>query len=60
MFNAVSDFVIFCRVERPLADLTCKAYERDVRVCLDFLRAQGIAALAELRTPDEADRRGWA
>jgi hypothetical protein len=28
MFNALSDFVIFCRVERRLADLTCKAYER--------------------------------
>jgi integrase/recombinase XerD len=52
MFNALSDFVIFCRVERRLADMTCKAYERDVRACLDFLRAQGIAALAEARTRD--------
>jgi site-specific recombinase XerD len=52
MFNAVSDFVIFCRVERRLADLTCTAYERDVRAWLDFLRAQGIAALIEIRTPD--------
>jgi site-specific recombinase XerC len=52
MFNALSDFVIFCRVERRLAELTCKAYERDVRACLDFLRRQGIAALAEVRTPD--------
>jgi integrase/recombinase XerC len=48
MFNALSDFIIFCRVERRLADLTCKAYERDVR----FLRSQGLAALAEIRTPD--------
>jgi site-specific recombinase XerD len=39
-------------VERRLADLTCKAYERDVRACLEFLRVQGIAALAEIRTPD--------
>jgi site-specific recombinase XerD len=52
MFNALSDFLIYCRVERRLADLTCRAYERDVRACLDFLRAQGIAALAEIRTPD--------
>ena len=50
MFNALSDFLIYCRVERHLADLTCKAYERDVRACLEFLRSQGIAALAEVRT----------
>jgi site-specific recombinase XerD len=52
MFNALSDFLIYCRVERRLADLTCKAYERDVRACLEFLRAHGIAALTEVRTPD--------
>ncbi len=52
MFNALSDFIIYCRVERRLADLTCKAYERDVRACLEHLRLQGIAALAEIRTPD--------
>lgn len=52
MFNALSDFIIFCRVERRLADLTCKAYERDVRACLDFMRSQGISALIEIRTPD--------
>lgn len=52
MFNALSDFIIFCRIERRLADLTCKAYERDVRACLGYLRAQGIAALAEIHTAD--------
>ena len=26
----VADFLAFCRVERRLAELTCKAYERDV------------------------------
>jgi site-specific recombinase XerD len=52
VFNALSDFVIFCRVERRLAELTCTAYERDVRACLDFLRSKGIAALIEIRTPD--------
>jgi site-specific recombinase XerD len=52
MFIALSDFLIYCRIERRLADLTCKAYERDVRACLQFLRGGGIAALAEIRTPD--------
>jgi site-specific recombinase XerD len=52
MFNALSDFIIYCRVERRLADLTCQAYERDVRACIDFLRRQGLAALAEVRTAD--------
>jgi site-specific recombinase XerD len=52
MRNALSDFLIYCRVERRLADLTCKAYERDVRACLDFLRSQGISALVEIHTPD--------
>jgi site-specific recombinase XerD len=52
MFNAVSDFVLFCRVERRLAHLTCKAYERDVRACIEFLRSQGVSALVEVRTSD--------
>jgi site-specific recombinase XerD len=52
MFNALSDFVLFCRVERRLSDLTCKAYERDVRACIEFLRSQGISTLLEVRTSD--------
>lgn len=52
MQNAVSDFVIYCRVERRLADLTCAAYERATRACLKFLRKQGIGALADIRTRD--------
>lgn len=51
MFNALSDFLIHCRIERRLADLTCKAYDRDVRACLEFLRGEGIAALTEIRAP---------
>ena len=47
MFNALSDFLIYCRVERRLSEMTCKAYERDVRACLEFLRAGGLASLAE-------------
>jgi integrase/recombinase XerC len=65
MFNALSDFVIFCRIERRLSELTCRAYERDVRACLTFLRDQeGVCALGDVRTPelrrflaDEAQRR---
>jgi site-specific recombinase XerD len=52
MFNALSDFIIFCRVERRLSELTCKPYERDVRTCVEFLRSQGISALLEVRTSD--------
>src|SRR5207245_6993358 len=52
MLNALSDFLIYCRVERRLSDLTCKAYERDVRACLDFLHSRGISALAEIHTPE--------
>ncbi len=52
MLNALADFLIYCRVERRLADLTCKAYERDVRACVEFLRTQGICALVEIRTTD--------
>lgn len=52
MLNAIADYVIYLRVERRLADATCIAYERNVRKCIEFLRSQGIAALAEIRTPD--------
>ena len=52
MFNALADFLIYCRIERRLADLTCKAYERDVRACLTHMRSQDIAALTEIRTPN--------
>jgi site-specific recombinase XerD len=50
VFNALSDFVVFCRVERRLAELTCKAYERDVRACVEHLRGQELAVLAEAQT----------
>ena len=52
MHNALSDFIIYCRVERRLSKHTCRAYERDVRSCIEFVRAQGIAVLVEIRTPD--------
>ncbi|MGH2848187.1 MAG: site-specific integrase, partial [Thermoleophilaceae bacterium] len=43
----LDDFVRYCAVERRLAPLTCSAYERDVRACLRFLAAEGIAAWAQ-------------
>jgi site-specific recombinase XerC len=36
MFDALSDFIIYCRVERRLSELTRRAYERDVRPCLQM------------------------
>ena len=35
-----------------LAELTCSAYERDVRACLRFLQASGIRNWAEVRPPE--------
>jgi site-specific recombinase XerD len=52
MSSAPLDVLIYCRVERRLAVLTCKVYERDVRACIEFLRAQGVSALAKVRTVD--------
>jgi integrase/recombinase XerD len=46
----LADFLRFCAMRRRLAPLTCSAYERDVSACLGYLRAEGIADLAEVRT----------
>lgn len=45
-------FVRFCRFERRLAELTCSAYERDIRACLKYLRGEGFASWSEVRPPD--------
>jgi site-specific recombinase XerD len=45
----LADFQRFCASERRLAPTTCVAYERDVRVCLDYLQGEGIRGLAEVR-----------
>lgn len=52
MLDALSDFLIYCRVERRLSDPTCKAYERDARACLQHLGDEGITTLGDIRTPD--------
>ena len=33
MREEVADFLHYCRIERRLSEITCKAYERDVRAC---------------------------
>lgn len=48
MFDALSDFLIYCWVERRLSELTCGAYERDVGACLEFLGDAGKQALDEI------------
>jgi integrase/recombinase XerD len=64
MENELADFLHYCQVERRLAELTCTAYERDVRACLRFLQADGFTAWQAVRPPDlrrflaaEAERR---
>jgi site-specific recombinase XerD len=52
MDRELADFVVFCRVERRLADATCRAYERDVRACLQFLAERGVRELGAVRAPD--------
>src|SRR5437016_5223700 len=64
MQQEVADFLHYCRIERRLADLTCAAYERDVKACVRFLNEHGIDDLRLVRAPDlrrflaaEAERR---
>jgi integrase/recombinase XerD len=64
MENELADFLHYCRIERRLADLTCTAYERDVRACRRFLQADGFTDWRAVRPPDlrrflaaEAERR---
>jgi integrase/recombinase XerD len=52
MDTEVADFLTFCRVERRLAELTCRAYERDVRACQRFLQEAGLESWAEVRPPE--------
>jgi hypothetical protein len=36
--NELTDFLRYCRLDRRLAEATCKAHERNVRACLAFFR----------------------
>ncbi|MGB2953197.1 MAG: site-specific integrase, partial [Gaiellaceae bacterium] len=64
MREEVADFLHYCRIERRLSEMTCKAYERDVKACLAFLSERGIGDLGLVRPPHlraflaaEAERR---
>jgi site-specific recombinase XerD len=52
VFDVLDDFLIFCDVERRLSPLTCRAYHRDVRACLTFLEAEGVADLTAVTVRD--------
>lgn len=52
-----AEFLSFCEVERRLSAQTCRAYGRDVRACLTFLRSEGIDALEEARIAHLRDQR---
>ncbi len=52
MQSEVDDFIRYVRIERRLADLTCSAYERDVKACLRFLAGEGMTQWNSVRPPD--------
>ena len=52
MRRELDDFVRYCRVERRLAEATCRAYERDVRACAVYLEDEGITRWSDVRAPD--------
>lgn len=52
MQSEVDDFIRYVRIERRLADLTCSAYERDVRACLRFLASEEVSEWSAVRAPD--------
>ena len=51
MDTELADFLHYCRVERRLAELTCTAYERDVRACMRFLQGEGVTAWQAVGPP---------
>lgn len=53
----LEDFVTFCRVEPRLADLTCRAYERDARGRVEFRARVAGAGGKRLYFPAESLRR---
>ena len=52
MEDDVADFLRFCAIERRLAPLTCRAYDRDVSACMGYLQGEGFEAWAAVRTTD--------
>ncbi len=51
MTQAVRRFIVFLRVQKGLAENTCAAYERDLRLCAAFLEDCGIHAWQDV-VPD--------
>jgi site-specific recombinase XerD len=51
METELADFLHYCRVERRLAELTCTAYERDVRAYMRFLQRGRGDGLLSCRLP---------
>jgi site-specific recombinase XerD len=49
MDSELADFLRYCKVERRLAEETCRAYGRDVGACIAFLHSVGIERLEEVR-----------
>jgi integrase/recombinase XerC len=45
----VADFLRYCKIERRLAEETCRAYARDVGACIVSLRSVGVESLEEVR-----------
>jgi integrase/recombinase XerD len=52
METELADFLRYCKVERRLAQATCRAYARDVGACVAFLRSIGIGRLEDVRIRD--------
>ena len=52
MDRELADFLDHCRLERRLAESTCRAYQRDVDACLASLRAAGIRDLGQVIPSD--------
>ncbi len=45
MEDELADLLHYCRVERRLAELTCSAYDCDVRACLRLPAGGGVHGL---------------
>lgn len=49
MLDVLEEFLSHCEIERGLAELTCKAYRRDIATCIDYLKSIGVDQLEDVR-----------